>query len=53
MEPLPSQANFVLVEVGVDDVGLAEALVRRGLLIRPGSEFGLGGWVRITVGPRP
>ncbi len=51
MRPVPSQANFVLVEVGVDDVALAEALVRRGLLIRPGSEFGMGGWVRITVGP--
>jgi histidinol-phosphate aminotransferase len=51
MRPVPSQANFVLVEVGVDDVELAEALVRRGLLVRPGSEFGMAGWLRITVGP--
>ena len=53
MRPLPSEANFVLVEVGVDDAELAEALVRRGLLVRPGSEFGLNGFVRVTVGPRP
>ena len=53
MEALPSQANFVLARVGVDDVALADALVRLGLLIRPGSEFGLEGYVRITVGPPP
>jgi len=49
----PSQANFVFVDLGVDDVALAEALVRRGFLIRPGSEFGLAGTARITVGPKP
>lgn len=51
--PVPSQANFVLVEVGVDDVALAEALLRRGLLVRSGSEFGLPQTVRITVAPEP
>jgi histidinol-phosphate aminotransferase len=53
MKPFPSQANFVFVDLGVDDVALAEALVRRGFLIRPGSEFGLAGTARITVGPKP
>jgi histidinol-phosphate aminotransferase len=49
--PHPSEANFVLADVGVDDRALAERLLRRGLLIRPGSEFGRPGSVRITVGP--
>lgn len=48
----PSQANFVLVDAGVDDMALFEGMVRRGFLIRPGSEFGLAGRARITVGPR-
>jgi histidinol-phosphate aminotransferase len=52
-EPYPSQANFVLVDVGVDDVALTEGLARRGFLVRAGSEFGLGGCVRITTGPVP
>jgi histidinol-phosphate aminotransferase len=52
-EPAPSEANFVLADVGVDDVALADRLLRRGLLVRPGSEFGLHGTVRITVGPEP
>jgi histidinol-phosphate/aromatic aminotransferase/cobyric acid decarboxylase-like protein len=50
---LPSEANFLLARVDVDDVRLADALVRRGLLVRPGREFGLAGYVRITVGPPP
>jgi histidinol-phosphate aminotransferase len=51
MTPVPSSANFVLVDLGVDDVELAAALVRRGVLVRPGSELGLPGWARITVAP--
>ena len=51
MEPLPSQANFLLVRMGVDDVAAKERLMRRGFLIRAGSEFGLRGYARITVGP--
>ena len=52
-EPYPSQANFVLVDVAVDDVALTEGLARRGFLVRAGSEFGLTGCVRITTGPVP
>jgi histidinol-phosphate aminotransferase len=52
VEPLPSQANFVLAKVGGDDVALARELARReGLLVRPGSGFALPGYVRITIGP--
>jgi histidinol-phosphate aminotransferase len=52
MAPVPSSANFVLVDLGgVDDGDLTDALVRRGVLIRPGSELGLPGWARITVAP--
>jgi histidinol-phosphate aminotransferase len=51
MESLPSEANFLLVEVGGDDAALAGELVVRGFLVRPGSEFGLDGWIRVTVGP--
>src|SRR5207244_4441793 len=52
-EPLPSAANFVLARVDVDDLALADGLAARGILIRPGSDLGLPGYVRITVGPGP
>jgi histidinol-phosphate aminotransferase len=48
---LPSDANFVLLELGADDLEVAGALARDGLLVRAGSEFGLPGYVRITTGP--
>ncbi|HTE63393.1 MAG TPA: histidinol-phosphate transaminase [Solirubrobacteraceae bacterium] len=51
LRPLPSDANFLLTPLGTDDVAVAEALAHRGLLVRPGSEFGLPGHARITVGP--
>jgi histidinol-phosphate aminotransferase len=51
--PVPSQANFLLADVGVDDEALTEALARRGFLVRAGSEFGLMGFVRITTAPIP
>ena len=48
---LRSQASFVLVQVGGDDVSVCEALTREaGLLLRAGSEFGLPGYVRVTIG---
>jgi histidinol-phosphate aminotransferase len=53
LDPLTSEANFLLVEHGADDEVLADGLLRRGVLVRPGSELGLPGWARITVGPRP
>jgi histidinol-phosphate aminotransferase len=53
MQALPSEANFVLVRVGVDDLAVADLLARRGVLVRPGSDFGLEGYVRVTVGPEP
>jgi histidinol-phosphate aminotransferase len=51
LAPLPSDVNFVLCRVDVDDAALAEGLAPHGILIRPGTDFGLPGYVRITVGP--
>jgi histidinol-phosphate aminotransferase len=50
-EPFPSHANFLLVRVSVDDVALGERLLMKGFLIRPGRDFGMPGYIRITVGP--
>ncbi len=49
----PSQANFVLVELGVDDGPVCEALLARGMLVRGGTGFGLPGTARVTVAPAP
>jgi histidinol-phosphate aminotransferase len=53
LEVVPSQANFVLVRIGVDDGPVCDRLLRRGLLVRSGESVGLPGHVRLTVGPAP
>jgi histidinol-phosphate aminotransferase len=49
----PSQANFVLVELGVDDGPVCDALLARGVLVRPGTSVSLPGTARVTVAPVP
>lgn len=46
---LPSDAPFVLLDLGVDDLQVADALAHDGLLLRAGSEFGLPGYARVTT----
>jgi histidinol-phosphate aminotransferase len=47
---IPSDANFVLLNLGADDMSVSDALAREGILVRAGSEFGLPGYVRVTTG---
>ena len=54
LEPVPSASNFVLVPLPLaDDLAVTDQVARRGILIRPGTEFGLPGHARITVAPAP
>ena len=51
LEPAgPAVANFLFVEAGDDAVGLFEALLRQGAIVRPMGAFGAPGGLRITVG---
>jgi histidinol-phosphate aminotransferase len=49
-KPYPSEASFVLVRVDADDVLLTRQLLEAGILVRAGSELGLPGHIRVTVG---
>ena len=53
LEVVPSQANFLLIRVPIDDLSLAETLLTRGLLVRPGHQVGVPGYIRVTIGPVP
>nr|WP_184015807.1 histidinol-phosphate transaminase [Haloferula luteola] len=46
---VPSQANFVLVEVGDGDA-LFREMLKRGVIIRAMRSYKLPGWVRISTG---
>jgi histidinol-phosphate aminotransferase len=48
---LPSQANFVTARLDPRAVG--SALAGSGLVVRPGDDLGMPGWVRISIGWAP
>ena len=49
---LPSQTNFVLVDLGRDAAPLEAHLFQRGVVVRPMGGYGLGHALRISVGTR-
>ncbi len=48
-EYIPSAANFLLIRVG-DGQGKFQALQQRGVIVRPMGGYGLGEWLRISIG---
>jgi len=50
LEFVPTQANFVFVNVRMDSVECFDALMRRGVTVRTGEIFGLPTWIRVTIG---
>ncbi len=49
---LPSQTNFVLVDLGRDAAPFEKNLYERGVIVRPMGGYGLGESMRISVGSR-
>jgi histidinol-phosphate aminotransferase len=49
LEWVPSRANFLLVRVG-DVARVNEALLRRGVIVRPVGVYGLPQHIRVTIG---
>jgi histidinol-phosphate aminotransferase len=50
LKPIPSETNFVCVDVGQDAEDLHRRLLSRGLIIRPLTAFAMPTYIRITVG---
>ena len=46
---LPTEANFFVIKVG-DGKGVYEALLKKGVIVRPMDAFGLGEYIRVNVG---
>ena len=49
LEYVPTQANFFLIKVGKGK-DVYDALLRQGVIVRPMASYGLGEYIRVTVG---
>ena len=49
---IPSEANFLFVELPIESDALFNQLLSKGFIIRPGSIWGLNRFIRLTVGIR-
>lgn len=47
---VPTEANFILMDVGRPAAEVFDALLRQGVLVRPCASFGLPNAIRVTVG---
>jgi histidinol-phosphate aminotransferase len=47
---IPSQANFVFVDLRKDSKEVFQALLREGVIVRPGNMYGTPTFTRVTVG---
>jgi histidinol-phosphate aminotransferase len=50
LDYIPSVGNFVAVDVGQSGAEIYEALLRRGVIVRPMAGYGLPRHLRVTVG---
>ncbi|MGH8290069.1 MAG: histidinol-phosphate transaminase [Steroidobacteraceae bacterium] len=49
IEFIPSYGNFVLLRTG-DSRGTSQALMRRGVIVRPMEGYGFAEWIRVSIG---
>jgi histidinol-phosphate aminotransferase len=50
LQTVPSAGNFVLVKVGPAAGRVYQALLERGVIVRPVANYGLPEWLRVTIG---
>ncbi len=50
LQTIPSVGNFVSFDVGQSESDLFRRMLERGVIVRPISEYGLPGFIRVTIG---
>jgi histidinol-phosphate aminotransferase len=52
IRPIDTVTNFVLADLGQDAKGVYEKLLKKGVIIRPMTAWGLKTFIRVTIGTR-
>ncbi len=47
---IPTQANFIMVDVKADSRQVFSDLMKKGYIVRPGAAFGMDTYLRVTLG---
>ncbi len=47
---IPTEANFIFADLGIDMEVLFPKLLKKGIIIRPAAPWGYPSWARITIG---
>lgn len=50
LEYIPTQTNFIMVNVEKDSAIVVDKMLKRGISLRGGHEFGMPTWIRISIG---
>lgn len=50
LEYLPSQANFILVNVGRNGREICKEFLKKGIIVRAMDAYGFDNWIRVTIG---
>lgn len=50
LEYIPSEANFVMFNTGMDSAHIFKELLKKGIIVRTCDIFGMDTWLRVTVG---
>jgi histidinol-phosphate aminotransferase len=49
---VPSVANFILIDVGRDGVGVFKEMLKYGVIVRDMKQYGFKNFIRVTVGTK-
>jgi histidinol-phosphate aminotransferase len=49
---VPSVANFILIDVGRDGVGVFKDMLKFGVIVRDMQQYGLKNFIRVTIGTK-
>ena len=47
---VPSAGNFLLLRIGPRAAAVYEFMLHQGVIVRPVANYGLGSWLRVTIG---
>ncbi|MGB4266770.1 MAG: aminotransferase class I/II-fold pyridoxal phosphate-dependent enzyme, partial [Limnochordia bacterium] len=50
LKAVPTEANFILVDLNCEARDVFQKLLAKGVIVRPADAFGLPSFIRVTVG---